>query len=61
MAGILSSEPKPVVQTAVAAPAAAATLVTEAPKKKPGDTRRARGARAASILTTDIEDARLGG
>lgn len=63
--GSLFSEPKAAVATAMTptAPAApAATLVTEPPKKA-GDRamQRKRGSRAASILTTDVDDSRLGG
>lgn len=60
--GSLFSEPKAPVVTAVSAPApAAATLVTEPQKKSNRAAARKRGSRAASILTTDIEDVGLGG
>ena len=65
--GGLFSEPKPVLQTAVQAavtpavtPTPAATLVTE-PQKEKKVTQRKSGGRAASILTTNIEDSKLGG
>lgn len=60
--GSLFSEPKAAVQTAVTPVAApAATLVTEPQKKKERPGARRGGARAASILTTEIEDGKLGG